>query len=388
MTNTFLPYALAETYCILYAITILGKLNSSIGTQHEVFELRNMILSYLALLATDILWALNQDSIIVLPRTLNAVLNAISVMAVTLGCYFWYRYIEARLKPAYSRWHLLRVAIIVLLAATLAADVLSVFTGWFFYIDAANHYCTTPLFDLQGVVNYIFLVIPTITAVQAAIRTRMHAQRVEYLTYSVYMLAPLAAGFLEDRLETVPVLALNIFMVIQLLFVTIQNMQVHSDALTGLNNRGRLSQYLEDHLAHCSASHPLTVMMMDINGFKAINDSYGHVRGDQALKDFAAVIKDVAERYHAFAARYGGDEFCIVGSFEGRDMAAVDADIRQTLARRQAGADVVLTVSIGCVSCTMPSAEATAVINQADQMLYQDKQRWHGAAAGRDTSRG
>ena len=94
-----------------------------------------------------------------------------------------------------------------------------------------------------------------------------------------------------------PLLGLSIFMMILILFLMIQNMQVYNDALTGLNNRRRLNQYLEDRLSKASPARPLLLFIMDINSFKSINDVYGHLEGDHALRFFFGRFK--GDRYQA-----------------------------------------------------------------------------------------
>ena len=88
-------------------------------------------------------------------------------------------------------------------------------------------------------------------------------------------------------------------------------MQIYNDALTGLNNRRRLDQFLEEHLEISSKDRPVSLLLMDVNGFKKINDKFGHIEGDAVLKMVGTVLKLAAADFDAFAARYGGDEFCL-----------------------------------------------------------------------------
>ena len=84
------------------------------------------------------------------------------------------------------------------------------------------------------------------------------------------------------------------------------------DALTGLNNRRSLDLRIAQEFAVAKRKNlPLCVMMLDVDYFKAINDTYGHYVGDIILKEFASIIKDEIREYD-FAARYGGEEFFII----------------------------------------------------------------------------
>jgi two-component system cell cycle response regulator len=152
-----------------------------------------------------------------------------------------------------------------------------------------------------------------------------------------------------------------------------------TDALTGLFNR----RYMESHLATlveqaASRGKPLTVMVVDIDYFKAINDSHGHDAGDDVLRDFALRIKR-SIRGIDLACRYGGEEFVLV--MPETDM-AVAAMVAERLRRRiaaepfaiQQGSRVVpVTISIGIAALRGKDDTAASVLKRADQALYRAK---------------
>ncbi|HWX84486.1 MAG TPA: PleD family two-component system response regulator [Xanthobacteraceae bacterium] len=152
-----------------------------------------------------------------------------------------------------------------------------------------------------------------------------------------------------------------------------------TDALTGLFNR----RYMESHLATlveqaASRGKPLTVMVIDIDYFKAINDSHGHDAGDDVLRDFALRIKR-SIRGIDLACRYGGEEFVLV--MPETDM-AVAAMVAERLRRRiaaepfaiQQGARVIpVTISIGIAALRDKDDTAASVLKRADQALYRAK---------------
>ena len=152
-----------------------------------------------------------------------------------------------------------------------------------------------------------------------------------------------------------------------------------TDALTGLFNR----RYMESHLSTlveqaASRGKPLTVMVVDIDYFKAINDSHGHDAGDDVLRDFALRIKR-SIRGIDLACRYGGEEFVLV--MPETDM-AVAAMVAERLRRRiaaepfaiQQGSRVVpVTISIGIAALRDKDDTAASVLKRADQALYRAK---------------
>jgi two-component system cell cycle response regulator len=151
-----------------------------------------------------------------------------------------------------------------------------------------------------------------------------------------------------------------------------------TDALTGLHNR----RYLESHLAALAdqavrRAQPLALMMLDIDFFKAINDSYGHDAGDEVLREFAARIRK-AIRGIDLACRYGGEEFVVV--MPETDLRVAER-VAERLRRAVAGApfvvergdrkiDVTLSIGIAELEGREPPA---ATLKRADQALYRAK---------------
>ena len=386
MAYPYLPYAITEIYCIIFAATVWFRLNSSIGSEHEVKQLRNMIYSYLGMLSTDVLWALTEDGILHPSRLVNASFNAVTIMSIACGCYFWFRFIEDRLNFAIPARKTLDRLLALPLLLVCALDVISIFTGWIFYIDADNHYQSTSLFVIHTTVNYFYLLIPTVCSAYRAVKTHSKQERAEYRTYALYMIAPLLSGALEEALPQVPLLALNIFTMILILFLMIQNMQVYNDALTGLNNRRRLNRYLEESLPKASVQRPVLLLILDLNDFKRINDDYGHLEGDNALRTFSGVLRETAARYSAFAARYGGDEFCMVMDAGANEPEQVAENIRESLRKtriKELAGDAAyeLTVSVGYAVCDGTESEPDAVLAEADKRLYENKKKWHREAS-------
>ncbi len=152
-----------------------------------------------------------------------------------------------------------------------------------------------------------------------------------------------------------------------------------TDALTGLFNR----RYMESHLATlieqaASRGKPLAALIIDIDYFKAINDSHGHDAGDDVLRDFALRIKR-SIRGIDLACRYGGEEFVVI--MPETDM-AVAAMVAERLRRRiaaepfaiaQGSGHIPVTISIGIAGLRGKDDTAPQLLKRADQALYQAK---------------
>ncbi|WP_286950105.1 GGDEF domain-containing protein [Exiguobacterium sp. UBA4551] len=151
------------------------------------------------------------------------------------------------------------------------------------------------------------------------------------------------------------------------------------DALTGIPNRRafdeRLEQLLEEAKQHQT---PLSLILIDVDAFKSYNDTYGHLKGDECLKEVARVLKRQAR--HGQVARYGGEEFTVLLSRGAEETRHIAERIRQdildlNIVHERYEPLCRVSVSLGLTSL-VPGAETTEkeVIDQADQALYRAKE--------------
>jgi diguanylate cyclase (GGDEF)-like protein len=152
-----------------------------------------------------------------------------------------------------------------------------------------------------------------------------------------------------------------------------------TDGLTGLANRRHFDLYLEQEWSRAlRQGQPISLVMLDIDFFKAFNDAYGHPRGDQCLKQVAQVLEQVMRRPTDLAARYGGEEFALVLP-DTQDAVAVAEACRvaiQELDIVHEFSDVapVITISAGvCSLVPSRNTSAASLIQQADDALYKAK---------------
>jgi len=155
------------------------------------------------------------------------------------------------------------------------------------------------------------------------------------------------------------------------------------DGLTGIANRRYFDSYLLTEVKRASRERqPLSLILADVDHFKAFNDCYGHQAGDDCLRQVASTLKAVARRPADLAARYGGEEFAIVlpaTAMEGAvDVAKSLARAIEEMAILHARSGVSPTISLSQGIASMIPAQDTTpenVIQLADQALYQAKQQ-------------
>jgi diguanylate cyclase (GGDEF)-like protein len=153
-----------------------------------------------------------------------------------------------------------------------------------------------------------------------------------------------------------------------------------TDDLTQLYNSRYLSQVLRRETKRASRSgRPLSLLFIDLDGFKAVNDTYGHLAGSRALVEAAAVIK-VSARETDMVARFGGDEFAVVlPDTTSEGAMAVGDRVRERIAAHQflqgEGFQIALTVSVGVATLPDVSISADGLIHAADSAMYFVKDR-------------
>jgi len=160
-----------------------------------------------------------------------------------------------------------------------------------------------------------------------------------------------------------------------------------TDYLTGLPNARSLFVHLAQEVSRCRRMKtPLAVMVCDIDGFKQINDSFGHLEGDKLLREFTTRLKDVCRGYD-YVARMGGDEFVITAPGLTPEAAKEKADRLNQAAvesgRHVCGRDLI-TLSVGSAFCPEDGFDVERLLAEADRRMYSMKQVHHAEAAARE----
>ena len=195
-------------------------------------------------------------------------------------------------------------------------------TEWFFIVDRNNHYERGAYFYIPtlvslGYVLYIFYMMICFRA-KTSLDTNVQKNLLHRLI--IFPIVPCVGAILQILLPGSTWTFPGTTLAILINYISIQNGYMARDHLTGLYNRGQLENFINYELKNIKEGHYFFLILLDLDKFKAINDTFGHVVGDDALINAAKILRGSCKRKADYVARLGGDEFVIIGQCENKEV--------------------------------------------------------------------
>ena len=368
-------------FCI-FIVAFINVVLANRNNSHSRFTFKRLILLSIICLIVDMLAYTVSARLFFGAKFLHSVfLFARVLLTVCVGC-FWNDFFDVA-------FHIqrvdktIRVICGTIAILTVAALTENLFTGHLFYIDEGNVYTRGSLAFINFILQYFPMLILLFRALFYKHKTRTIRNlklRVSFIWVSAIWLL---FGLLQIlALGKIAFHFLGVTASIFIMFLRFQDNQITSDLLTGLNNRYALDAYIEDRAKlYIDGMHgraQLYLIMMDINDFKRINDIYGHLEGDKALKTVASTLKTVgaSHREHLFVARFGGDEFSAVfETYSEHKVAELCEEIKRTLKDVTEENKYRLTIGTGYALYAGKTMSFTELYENADKVLYEDKNK-------------
>jgi diguanylate cyclase (GGDEF)-like protein len=185
--------------------------------------------------------------------------------------------------------------------------VISQFFGLYYYIDSDNIYHRGPFFLIPAFIVILLILV----ASMIIIKNRRNLGKKSFISLIFFAIPPFIGVILQIAFYGTSFVLNSVVLSLLVIFLNIQNHSMYTDYLTGVSNRKKLDAYLKKKITLGAREKAFSAILVDINNFKYINDTYGHIMGDNALETAAKLLKSCI-RSSDFIARYGGDEFCIV----------------------------------------------------------------------------
>jgi len=266
-----------------------------------------ILITTLCLLALDIMaWSIDGADFFG-AAFLNRLVNALYFAVHCLPSFFWYLYVKSKILCDEKKVKIIAKRFIVPLAIYVLFALSNIFYDTIFTISENNIYSRKWGFIIVLFVSYSFLILASFQV----FKNKRVVKQTDYYPMLLFALLPTICGGLQSVFYGFSLLWTGVSLSSFIVYVHVQNDDAITDSLTGLYNRRRLQEYLVDEINKLDTDDSLTGIMLDMDDFKAINDTYGHVMGDYALEDMACILKK-SVRINDFIARYAGDEFVLV----------------------------------------------------------------------------
>ena len=361
--------------CVCILMLLLYSIKRLPTPQLKYTLFQNLIFFHIIYFISDSAWALVNDG--VLPKNVFSVLavNYLNVVIIPFVAYSCFIFAEIGTRTDMTRKQIERLQLKLLIPIVLQAIVLLVSFCWSpdFWLDER----------LEPIDFYYFILsfTPMCYWVAATIRGLVRARQAQnrpnlrtYLVVASYTPGVLIAGGAQVIFSlTTPIFCFWCTFIILFVYLHLQNHLISTDSLTMLNNRNRLHHFLHQQRDEKASF----VIMVDVDHFKQINDTYGHAEGDKALVLVSQALKKACESlsYSMFLCRYGGDEFLMIAQTDVPDdvVNKIKECLQEEIANQKRSLSYTIEASVGFARWDgHPESFKESMIN-ADKKMYEDK---------------
>ena len=375
--NDFAVYYIeANLVCMIIFGILLIHNHFNIDRQEKQIKHDHVLVAFILYFLADCFWAAIVAELI--PKTrFTVVVNVFSIyllMGATIYC--WLDYVMAYEQVPHRNRPINRFAVIFPFLVSTVALILHYLIAPQTLIDDAQE--TLPGFSVYIIaVPDIYIAAVLFYTIRKARAEENPAEKRKHLFIGFFPLLVSIGGLIQTLLlPYVPIYCFTCLILMLVFFIQALEIRISMDPLTSLNNRGQLTRYIAQKANLRQEGRLTVVVMMDIDGFKEINDTFGHAEGDKALVTVADSLKAIISRSNipSFLGRYGGDEFILIVHPEKQEeVEQLIADIRQEIAR-SCDTAYRLSVSAGCDELLGGEDTSQNCIQRADKKLYLDKQ--------------
>lgn len=364
--------------CCLFVLTyIIFKSFNNIERRKNWRYFQQTVCFIAALIVSDLVWALMENHVFPSSPAGSYLVNSIYYIFSISGSFCWFLFAESELGNKRIGTRSFRffsavplLVMILLLIAGYHSDLL-------FYFSEDGTFQRGSMIILTYILPFLYLTVPCIHASYGSTLKENYVERRLYVNLSHFALFTMFFCSLQILIPGTPLPCMGITVSLLLSYLNLQDTLVSLDPLTRLNNRFQMARYLSGKMNHPDSHSSLFLMIIDLDRFKSINDTFGHVEGDAALVRLSSVLQKTAAAFHCFASRYGGDEFILIHeALSENEIPEIIGFIEETLdeSNRTADAGYNLSVSIGCAKYEKTMRYVPEFISRADEALYKVKQ--------------
>lgn len=368
-----------NVFCILVMFMLIYIMCRGVLMERDQLYFQRMGLLVIALFVLSMLCRAVDGVHMVSARTMNLVFSSLRYVALVFLAYLSFRF-TLKLDSVHMRLtRQIRYVALVPLAVVLFLAVMSPMTGWLFFVDGENHVIHGPfvLVYVMTVFAYMFAICLRFVLVLRAKSDYFEYRKI--VANFMLGLLPCLAQIVQYYLPDLPFLCVGVTFPFLLVFWEYQEQLISLDPLTKLNNRKQFYTFVENRLLQgVDSKNSLFLFVLDLDYFKLVNDTFGHLEGDRALVIVADALRLVFAPFGGLLCRYGGDEFVAVMDLPSSATAVkLKQQLYEILAKKSSELDYVLSVSIGFAENNGEPETAKEFFDRADQDFYNEKKKHH-----------
>lgn len=336
---------------------------------------QKLILWHIIYFISDSMWAFVNDG--VLPKNTFSVLlvNYSNVVILPVVAYSCFLFAEISTRPDMTRKQIehLQVKLLIPIIAQALILLVSFIVAPDFWLNDKLEPCDL-YYMLLAIMPMLYWITATIRGVIRAREVQNQPNFRTYLIVASYTPGVLIAGGAQVFFAlTTPLFCFWCTFIILFVYLHLQNQLISTDSLTMLNNRNRL----HDFLLQQREEKDSFVIMVDVDHFKQINDTYGHAEGDRALVLVSQALKKACEQlsYSMFLCRYGGDEFLMIAQTDVPDevVKKIKDCLQEEVEKENGSRSYTIEASMGFARWDgRPDSFKESMVN-ADKKMYEDK---------------
>ncbi len=297
---------------IVLLVVILYNQQESMGVSALQRQFNKMVYTLMAILVIDAACWLIDGRIFPFAREVSMFVESWYYFFNGFMPFMWLIYTETKISnnsaAARKRIHWMATFLVLYIGVL----IWNLKSGWVFTISEQNVYQRGPGYAISGVIAFIYLGYSAIRALKKASEFKWSGERRQYYMMAAFILPPIVGASVQMLIYGVNYIWICTVISAVMFYFDILNRQISTETLTGLNNRRELNKFLLRETREGPHSDVLALIMMDVDKFKEVNDTYGHYYGDSVLITVSEILKKSCKDTSAFLARIGGDEFCIV----------------------------------------------------------------------------
>lgn len=370
-----LPYYLQTNFfCIIILLFIFIRLKYN--NEYTALTFKKILFYEICFCLADVISIVLRGTNFVFSNITLYLTNSLYLFFPLCIGYCWIKYVYSNIDQEALNKRIIKILLLVphILGSTML--ILNFILHNIFTIDSNNLYVRGKLFYVYIIISWLYIIISTVKSISVYSKTNNIYIKEKIFPLTLFIIAPTITSIIQNLFYGLSVNQIGFTLSSLLIFLYYQDKQISIDDLTKINNRTRFNIYIQNKFYNTKDDETISLMFIDVDNFKLINDKYGHLIGDETLTVIATILRKSCVEYgkDLFLARYGGDEFVILSSLNITETRKLKKIINNNIAHYNKINNKKISVSIGYVSDKkIEFKNANNLIHAADELMYKVK---------------